>query len=225
MSDDKKLPALTDGRAVVQHLDGTRRALETRDPITGFFHGVGSRAATRALDHYTKEVEATARNIRAQSDCVRAMLELRDVLDAYQARDELAAAYYADTVVHQRDNLREQAHQRELAARRRQLELIDADRFVFNAEQGFSKQREERALNEERWLSEARTRTIESKVRLEEWEASLSEPAEISAPKSSWAEQQLGTLYAALNEAIADGKDPSAIRDAIDALERLKGRM
>src|SRR5438105_4607863 len=49
----------------------------------------------------------------------------------------------------------EYLHERTLAAKRRERERIEADRGVFNADQGFTKQNNLRDLHEERWHSDA----------------------------------------------------------------------
>jgi len=100
----KNLPGEASNR-----LAGARNALEIADPITGFFHSVASRARTKALNQQTVETDAFARNMDAQAGAIKAMIELRDAVDDYRARDELADRFYenakarAEKVLAQRD--------------------------------------------------------------------------------------------------------------------------
>lgn len=97
MSDDKKNTYAVPFKStqdVGHRLDGARRAVQVRDPITGFFHGLGSKAATRALLNHAAETDALAKNLAAQATVVRAMISLQDAMDDYQAREELSKEHY-----------------------------------------------------------------------------------------------------------------------------------
>src|SRR5579859_1148099 len=92
---DKNLPAVRmSGNEVARRLDGVTRALEIRGPVSEFFHGIQTRATTRALDSLTTETQAFTRNMNAQADAVRSIVKLRDAVDEYRARDELADLHY-----------------------------------------------------------------------------------------------------------------------------------
>jgi len=126
---DDKLPAQRPGGRdeISKGLEGTSRAKNTRDSITGFFHNLGSRIAKRSLDHDTIETRAFEQNVDAHGDAVKALTRLRDTVDDYQARDELAPEYYEDAVERHRDKLDENRLQRAIAAQRRSQELTNAD--------------------------------------------------------------------------------------------------
>ena len=94
MADDqasKNLPG-----EISDRLDGARNALDVTDPLSGFFHGLASNARTKALNRQTIETDAFARNLDAQAGALRTMMELRDAVDDYRARDELADQFYAN---------------------------------------------------------------------------------------------------------------------------------
>lgn len=90
---DHLLPAMRRTSELAEQLERTRRALDVRDPITGFFHGLGSKAATKALDQITAEHQALKRNFDAQTDLVGGIINFRNSVDAYEARHELAPEY------------------------------------------------------------------------------------------------------------------------------------
>ena len=148
MSKDK-LPTTRDtgnGNDIGHHVDETTRARRVRNPITGFFHRIGAGSAKNALEASTAEANATVENIDAHGSVIRAIMRMRDTVDDYQARDEKAPEYYSDAVSRHDDQLADRAHQRELAAKRRRQEQIDADRGVFNADQGLGKLQSVRTL-------------------------------------------------------------------------------
>jgi hypothetical protein len=128
MSDDKvptQMPG--GGNQILKGAESTLRAKNTRDIVTGFFHNLGSRVARRSLDHDTAEAQATEKNLDAQAGAIKALMRLRDTVDDYQARDELAPEYYEDARERHIDKLDENRHQRALAAKRRSQELTNAD--------------------------------------------------------------------------------------------------
>lgn len=95
MSDNNNLPAIRmDKNQLAEQLDGTRRALRVQDPISGFFHGLEAKAATKALDRETDRTDAFRRNLAAQGGVVREAIALRNAIDDYRARDELAIEHY-----------------------------------------------------------------------------------------------------------------------------------
>jgi hypothetical protein len=148
--DNKNLPAVRLGRdEIARRLDGAANALQVRDPITGFFHGIGSRAAARALDHHTAETQAFTRNIDAQSEAVRSMVSLRNTIDEYRARDELADLCYDNTRARLVEKIVDEEHGRAIADKRRKTEHLDADRGVFNADYGLDLQKQFRGTDAE----------------------------------------------------------------------------
>jgi hypothetical protein len=150
MTERKNLPAVSVPRdELARRLDGVARALQVRDPISGFFHGVGSKATTRALDHYTAETQAFTRNMHAQTEAVRSMVKLRDAVDEYRARDELADLHYENTRARLVDRIAEDEHRREIRRKGRTREQLDADRGVFNADYGLDLQRQFRDTDAE----------------------------------------------------------------------------
>jgi hypothetical protein len=126
---DDKLPAQRPdgGHDIAKGPEGTLRAKNTRDPITGFFHNLGSRIARRSLEHDTAETQAFEKNLDAHAGAIKGIMRLRDTVDDYKARDELAPEYYEDAVGRHRDKLDENRHQRALAAQRRAQEGVNAD--------------------------------------------------------------------------------------------------
>jgi hypothetical protein len=79
---------------VVHSLEQLRKALTIRDPISGFFHSLGSKAATHALQRSMDEANALAGNLTAQDSVLRAMMRLRDTADDYRAQEELGVRRY-----------------------------------------------------------------------------------------------------------------------------------
>jgi len=125
MSEDRRhLPATRDARDIARRLDGAAQAAAIDDPISGFFHGIMSRARTRALDLNTAETGAFHRNVEAQTGAVRAMLDLRDAIDDYRVRDEMADDLYQGRLEKAQATL---AGEREQALRARQRARADAD--------------------------------------------------------------------------------------------------
>ena len=125
MSEDRKLlPAMRESSDIARRLDGASQAATVDDPITGFFHGIASRARTRALDYNSAETRAFQRNVEAQAGAVRAMLDLRDAIDDYRVRDELADDMYRARRELAQSKL---SDQREQALRVRQRARADAD--------------------------------------------------------------------------------------------------
>ena len=75
---DEKLPAIRPSSNAGQPVAPVSTALaqQTRNPISGFFHSIGSKTATRALDNNTAEVQARTRNLDAHTDGVHAIMRL-----------------------------------------------------------------------------------------------------------------------------------------------------
>jgi hypothetical protein len=125
---DDKLPAQRQGSQhdISKGPEGTLRAKSTRDIVTGFFHNLGSRVARRSLEHDTAETQAFEKNLDAHAGAIKGIMRLRDTVDDYKARDELAPEYYEDAVGRHKDKLSESKHQRALAAARREQEQLNA---------------------------------------------------------------------------------------------------
>ncbi len=141
MGDEKKLPALRSDKAdLEQRVDSMSRALEVTDPISGFFHGVRSKALTKALDRGTAETDAFTRNMNAQTGAVRAMVALRNAVDDYRARDELADRHYERA----RDRAQSQIDQERAGLRKGTAE---ARREALNAKHGLQATRRNRDKN------------------------------------------------------------------------------
>jgi hypothetical protein len=231
--EDKNLPAVRLGRdEVARRLDGAARALDVRDPITGFFHGMATRAATRALDRHTEETHAFTRNMDAQSDAVRSMMKLRDTVDEYRARDELADLCYDNTRARLIDKIVEEEHGRAIAEKRRKTEHLDADRGVFNADYGLDLQQQFRGTdaNWRRRQRELRDLNLHAEItvtrdELTEHGEERARRGHDEAPQEPAGKSTLDTLrYQLLDsyrEAIAAGADDEAakINDAIAALD------
>lgn len=227
-----KLPATRDtDNDVARHVDETGRAKQVRDPITGFFHGIGSRAAAKALQTSTAEANATAENLDAHGSVIRAIMRMRDTVDDYQARDEKAPEYYKDAVGRHEDRLADNAHQRELAAKRRKQEQLDADRGVFNADQGLGKQKSVRTFKEELWSADAYSARTEATIRAAEYRAAETpgpiidvtpEPAE--SPLAAL-ERERDEIRDKIDDALADGNDTTELRVDLEALKRTIERM
>jgi len=121
---ETRLPATRDSNDIARRLDGAAHAAAVADPISGFFHGIVSRARTRALDYNTAETTAFRHNVEAQTGAVRAMLGLRDAIDEYRVRDELADDMYRARLEREQAKL---AGEREQALRAHQRARADAD--------------------------------------------------------------------------------------------------
>lgn len=222
-----KLPATRDtNNDVARHVDETGRAKQVRDPITGFFHEIGGRAATKALQTSTAEANATVENIDAHSSVVRAIMRMRDTVDDYQARDEKAPEYYSDAVSRHEDNLADNAHKRELATKRRRQEQLDADRGVFNADQGLGKLKSVRTFKEELWSADAYSARTEATIRAAEYRAAETPGPMIDVtpepPVSPLAalEEEKADLYAKIQEALSGGEDARQLFDDLKAVDR-----
>jgi hypothetical protein len=225
--DEKQLPATRNPRdEIARRLDGTARALDVRNPISGFFHRIGSTVAKRALDDNTAETEAFSRNMNAQSDAVRSMLKLRDTVDEYRARDELADLSYANTRARLSDTIAEEEHQRTLseARRRRQLEEagtehIEAQRKKFTAEQGFENQQRLKDRNLRIWEKRREAQELDAHVETERVRTELRGDTPPAVPQSSM-ESMRAKAEEALMTALADGNDAEVERwqRVLDAL-------
>jgi hypothetical protein len=208
------------GHDIARDLDGTGRAKRTRNPISGFLHWLGSKTAKGALEADTAETRAFEQNLDAHSDGVRALGRLRDTVDDYQAREELAGEHYTNALDRHRAALQRDAHQREMDTKRQRKEQYEADHEVLNAEQGVANQRDLRGINEGRWRAKAEMARDKNRVEAAVHREALKEDAEAS--DQWWIDKQMDAFYEQLRQAIADGKDPTPYRDAIEALERLK---
>jgi hypothetical protein len=224
MSGDRKLPAVRPNKSeAAQQLERTARALEISNPISGFFHNVRKRASTHALNSDTENKQALTKNMDAHEGVLHSMMRVRDALDVYQARDELAGEHYENAVEHQRAALRGDAHKRDLEAKRHKQEQHDADRGIFNAEQGIAKQRDLRGIHEDRWRAEAETHRDKHRINAAEHRVALEEDVEGEvADQTSQLDRQIDALYEELEQRLADGKDTIGHREAIGALERLR---
>jgi hypothetical protein len=219
----KNLPALPETiDEAKRRLDGVARALQVRDPISGFLHGVGSRAATRALDHYTDETQAFTRNMHAQTEAVHSIIKFRDAVDEYRARDELAALHYENTRARQIDKIAEDDHRREIRRKGRDREHLDADRGVFNADYGLDLQRQGRDAEAERRRKERELRDLNLNAEITLTRDALGNyGGSTSNAGAHTLETVRAQLLDAYREAVASGDDSEAARinAAIDALD------
>ena len=238
MSKDK-LPALRNGNTdVVRLSEGAARAKQVRDPITGLFRAIGDRAEERAIKGNTAVTRATIENIQAHDEAIRTMMEMYDTIDDYDARMELAPQYYDDAKERHSDKLAANAHSRELAKKSRKQEQLDADRGVFNANQGLGKLQNVRTLKEERWYANAYSKRTAATIRADEYRAAedsgpiIDVTPEPAAPPWAALEQKETELVEQLNQAIADGRwddvrninaDLEAVRRAIGLMKKTPG--
>lgn len=209
---------------VARQLESTMRAKRVRNPFTGWFRKIGDRSAETAIKGSTAIANATSENIDAQGGVVKAIMRLRDTVDDYEARDEKAQQYYHDALGRHQDNLDDNAHKRELAAKRRQQEQVDADRGVFNARQGLEKQESIRSLNQERWTADAYSARAKSTMRAETWRAAMTpEPDPTESPQASpleALERKAAELLVQIQEAKADRQDYRHLQDDLESVMR-----
>jgi hypothetical protein len=215
--DDKRitrLPAIRPtGSEVSRSLESTKKALAVRDPITGFFHGLGSKAAARALQRSTDEANALAGNLNAQDSVVQAMMHLRDTMDNYQAREQLAPEYYDNAV---------ERGKRELARRTAQSreEMHKAQREALTAKYGLQSTVRNKKKN-------FRIGDVRKDARIAEFEAMLPEDDAPEGEPSAGGSllDQLKELYErGLQEKVsrtADGKPTDDLDKALDEIERI----
>jgi DNA-directed RNA polymerase subunit K/omega len=217
--DDKRITRLPatrpTGSEVSRSLESTRKALSVRDPVTGFFHGLGSKAAARALQRSTGEADALAGNLNAQNSVVQAMMRLRDTMDDYQAREALAEEYY--------DNATDRA-KRELARRTAQSReaMHKAQREALNAKYGLQSTVRNKDKN-------FRIGDVRKEARIAEFEALLPEEDALARerepnPSGSLLDQIKELYERGLQEKVsrtADGKSTDDLDKALDEIERI----
>jgi hypothetical protein len=213
--DDKRITRLPakrpTGSEVSRSLESTKKALAVRDPITGFFHGLGSKAATRALKRSTDEADGLAGNLNAQESVVRAMMRLRDTMDDYQAREELAQEYYDNAVARgKRELARRTAQSRE--------EMHKAQREALTAKYGLQSTVRNKKKN-------FRIGDVRKDARIAEFEAMLpEEDAEEPSPPGSLLDQLKELYQRGLQEKVsrtADGKPTDDLNKALEEIERI----
>jgi|GEM_PF-6835560 hypothetical protein len=202
-------------------IDGTGRALQVRDPMSGFFHGLQAKATTRALDRHTGETEAFTRNMNAQTEAVRSMVRLRDAVDEYRVRDELAALHYENARSKQLDAILENEHAREIRRKGREREQLDADRGVFNADYGLDLQRRSRGSETERRRKERELRDLNLSAEITLTRDALGNYGSNTPNGTPSMEMARAQLLEAYREAVAAGDEDEAARinAALDVLD------
>jgi hypothetical protein len=95
MSNKRSLPTVyIEQNLVARQLEGTLEALATQGPISGFLHRLRNSVSARSLDADTGRADALRRNLAAHGGVVREMLNLRDTVDEYEVRQQLAGERY-----------------------------------------------------------------------------------------------------------------------------------
>ena len=126
MADDErsKLPATTkDARTLGAHQKSRSEvARGVRNPLAGFFFGLGSRANTKSVELDTKEKIAAKGNLEAQGEVIKAMMGLQDIVMEYDARQTYAPELQAEADAKVRDSLGESEYRRDVVNREREAE-------------------------------------------------------------------------------------------------------
>lgn len=221
MADDRtNLPARPDRDEIQKRTDGTQKAMQVRDPITGFFHRLGSKIATRSLEAHTEETKAFTGNVDAQSDAVRSIMNLRDTVDDYRARDELADVHYENARERQLDKIEHEKRERELARERHKQATIEAKRDTFNSKQGLENQKRLQKRNFRIWEKRTEAQELDAHVEAERVRSEFTGEDKLAA-KANSRDSIRTKAEEALIAALADGNDAEAERwqRVLDALE------
>jgi hypothetical protein len=195
--------------------------------ITGFVAGVQDRTI-RKIEKRTRSQTAL---VQAQTELYdsggklrRSLEELRDIdatLDDDQAERDAAreeAAHQREEAAYRREDVREEReHQRTLARKRRLREQREADRSLFNAEQGLKKQEEVAPYMFGTWTAKAEGVCINERNVVEELRK---EALERGAQQETARQQHLDELIRAQQLALARG-DKAGAAEA----DRLQGEI
>jgi hypothetical protein len=197
--------------------------------VTGFVADV----ETRTINKIEKRTRAQTALVEAQTALYdsggklqRSLEELRDIgptLDNDQAERDAAraqAAHVREEAAYQRENAREEReHQRTLDRKRRLREQYDANRELFNTEQGLKKQEEVAPYKFGMWTAKAEGLYINERNTVEEQR----EEARVRRARQETSRQQtVDDLERAKQEALGKGDQPEADR-LQGEIDRLNG--
>jgi len=136
--------------------------------ITGFQARLRGRAYREIAGDFRAQAEALDANTQRHESALKLrrtihkLEELPDILADDRAERE--ASRKASDEGRSEEQV-ERAHRRDLAAKRRKQEQIEADRGVFNADQGLGKLQSVRTFKEELWSADAYSKRTEATIR------------------------------------------------------------
>lgn len=123
---------------------------------------------------------------------------------------------------------KEITHGKTLAELRREQELIEAKRGVFNAKQGFENQKRVKKINLETWENRSKVEQLDLAALVARLRGETEPTKKQGSDVLSVLKAQFDRIDREINEAEADGKDMTGdrmVRSELDALiQRLRGR-
>lgn len=205
------------------------RAGTVRNPVSGFFFGVGARANARAHDEEQKRMKSARGVIKEYAGMYRDLLEGEEAATAHAVRRDLGAAHYEHERATQTEAFDEAAHRRELAGKRRKKELTEADTRRIEAEH---EQEAVERFKEPKFaagLARFEAKSKEHLVGAATADAAIAETKEAAQPPENGNESaEVMQLYRLLQSAMAAieegerlGRDTQALRERAELYKKL----
>jgi hypothetical protein len=209
--------------------DWARRAAKVRNPVSGFFFGVGARSNAQALEDEHQRMKSARAVIKEYVGMYSDLREGEEAAAAYAVRRNLASEHLEHERATQREVFDEAAHRRQLAQKRRKKELTESETHLIEA------QHEQQALERFKETKfQAGLARFEEKVKgylvgAASADAAIAETKAPAKPESGANEsEEVVKLYALLQSTMAAieegerlGRDTQALRERAELYKKL----
>ena len=206
-----------------------KKAVEVTNPLQSFTFGVRAHANMRAMQTAIQHAKVFGTLMEVAADTVGKMQRTQDAMREQTVRQELSAELFGGEIDRQRNVAEEAKHQRALAAKRREMELLESDQKVLQAKHSLEATKKFKAMKFKLGEVRAEARQRDAEVDKATAEAAASELGQKRQgagnegnPAAAWLDQHISALQDKIKNGDADGEDTAQLHADLEVLRRLR---